>query len=88
MSESFVLARTRPCTKCTPEKFCGQRPGFVFGCAIWVPIEILWEFRQDFPEAELIHAEPKERVIWEYWKADYGRSYHGEPSIVELGEIQ
>jgi hypothetical protein len=27
------------------------------------------------------------RVIWEFWRAGYERSYHGEPGVVELGEI-
>ncbi|HXA76980.1 MAG TPA: hypothetical protein VNV41_07580 [Candidatus Acidoferrales bacterium] len=27
-------------------------------------------------------------IVWEYWKAGFERSYHGEPSVVELGEIE
>ncbi|MGC1673463.1 MAG: hypothetical protein WA739_14480 [Candidatus Acidiferrales bacterium] len=26
-------------------------------------------------------------VRWEFWRAGYERSYHGEPGIVNLGEI-
>jgi hypothetical protein len=28
------------------------------------------------------------KVVWEYWRAGYERSFHGEPAVVELGEIQ
>jgi hypothetical protein len=27
------------------------------------------------------------RVVWEYWRAGFERSYHGKPGIVDLGEI-
>jgi hypothetical protein len=26
-------------------------------------------------------------IVWEYWRAGYERSYHGEPAIIDLGEI-
>ncbi len=84
MSDNTALARTRPCQECTAEQLCNSHG---VGCATRVATELLWEFRQDFPEAELIDATPKERVIWRYWDAGYARSFHGEAAIVELGEI-
>lgn len=27
------------------------------------------------------------RIVWEFWRAGYERSYHGEPGTVDLGEI-
>jgi hypothetical protein len=29
----------------------------------------------------------KVSVVWEYWRAGYERSFHGQPAVVELGEI-
>ena len=26
-------------------------------------------------------------VVWEYWRAGYERSFHGQPAVIELGEI-
>lgn len=30
---------------------------------------------------------PEETVVWEFWRAGFERSYHGEPGVVELGNI-
>jgi hypothetical protein len=29
----------------------------------------------------------KVSVVWEYWRAGYERSFHGQPAVIELGEI-
>jgi hypothetical protein len=31
---------------------------------------------------------PELTIIYEYWKAGCERSYHGEPAVIELGEIE
>ena len=78
-----ILARTKPCLKCSAESPCALE----LGCRIQVPLHLIQDFRESHPSAELATNESKEHVIWRYWDAGYERSFHGEPAIVELGEI-
>ncbi len=57
------------------------------GYELGVCSDSLWDFRQFRPDAELVRATPRQKVIWDYWRAGYERSFHGEPAVVELGEI-
>ena len=77
-----ALVRTKPCTECRPEQPCSSHG---IGCLTRVPLHLISEFRKAYPLAEL--EAPKDHVVWQYWNAGYERSFHGEPAIVELGEI-
>ena len=77
-----ALVRTKSCAECKSDAPCNSHG---FGCLTKVPLHLISEFRKAYPLAEL--EAPPEHVVWEYWRAGYERSYHGEPGIVELGEI-
>lgn len=59
-------------------------------CEVRVPVDGLDEFQRSIPHANLVCATepPSLQVCWEYWRAGFERSYHGEPGVVWLGEIE
>ena len=59
-------------------------------CEVRVLVDGVDEFQKSFPHANLACATepPSIKVTWEFWRAGYERSYHGEPGVVWLGEIE
>jgi hypothetical protein len=59
-------------------------------CEVRVPLDRVDEFQRSFPHANLVCAteQPSVSVCWEFWRAGYERSYHGEPGVVWLDEIE
>ncbi len=85
-SEALAAARRKPCPNCEPDEYC--LVDGISGCLSAVHTTRLWDFRESYPQGELVFATPRQKVIWNYWRAGYERSFHGEPAVVELGEIQ
>ena len=50
-------------------------------------VELLCEPCAENQRMGFVGDSSKVSVVWEYWRAGYERSFHGQPAVVELGEI-
>ena len=50
-------------------------------------VELLCEPCAENQQMAFVGDGSKVSVVWEYWRAGYERSFHGQPAVIELGEI-